>query len=210
MTDKEIGKICERFNITNYSINNDKSIDVDDDVDFMDLYSDSYLEEFPINFNVINGEFNCFANKLNSLKGAPTEIHGDFDAGINNLNSLEYFPKYIKGNIFLRSNNLESLKFLPKNINGVLDIANNNIRNFSYFPNVKEIFYLNNNPIQKLWLLFENFNFIEYFNELDIIQENDKKVILERLNYFLIDIGENELSEENPLFRSIKDHYNIK
>ena len=85
-----IKKICKRYNITNYTINGDGSIDVFGDVDL----SFKNLIEFPLTFNKVTGYFYCNNNKLTSLKGCPRWVGGFFCSN-NNLTSLEFSPDYV-------------------------------------------------------------------------------------------------------------------
>ena len=57
-----ISLICEKYGITNYTINGDGSIDVDGDVNF---YSKG-LTELPLTFNKVSGYFSCANNQLTS------------------------------------------------------------------------------------------------------------------------------------------------
>ena len=150
MTKEQIDKICKEYNITDYTINNDMSIDVNNNIN-LQLNT---LEVLPIIFNKVNGSFFC---------------------ELNNLNTLKYSPKYIEGNF---------------------NLAFNNIKTFEHFPEVEGDIIFDHNPIEELWFLFLDKNHIPYFNELDIIQENGEVVILDRLNYFLTDIGEHEIIKE--------------
>ena len=190
MTEKIIHKICKLCNIKDYTINNDKSIDVDNDV----ILHAMNLDIIPLNFNKVNGIFDCSLNNLKSLKGAPNQANGDFYCANNNLESLKYAPEHISGTFHCNDNGLTSLKYSPKIIEGNFYFINNEIATFEYFPKVKKNIITLNNPIELLWELFKDKNYIEYFNELDIIQENGTAVILDRLNYFLIDIGKKEVN----------------
>jgi hypothetical protein len=88
-----IHDICKRYNITNYTINTDGSIDVYGDVD---LYGKE-LTELPLRFNRVDGYFHCGGNKLTSLKGSPRWVGGIFSCSYNNLTSLEFSPEYVGG-----------------------------------------------------------------------------------------------------------------
>ena len=68
--EQEIHTICEKYNITNYSINPDGSIDVEGDVNL----SYRNLTKIPIKFNKVSGYFYCAFNKLTSLENFPKEI----------------------------------------------------------------------------------------------------------------------------------------
>ena len=82
---------CKRYNITNYTINPDGSIDVNGDVD---LYNCN-LTELPLTFNKVTGYFICSNNQLTSLKGCPRWVGGDFNCHNNQLTSLEFSPDYV-------------------------------------------------------------------------------------------------------------------
>jgi hypothetical protein len=88
-----ISLICEKYNITNYTINDDGSIDVNGNVD---LY---YIEltELPLIFNKVTGYFDCGRNNLTSLKGSPVWVGGNFNCNYNRLPSLEFSPDYVGG-----------------------------------------------------------------------------------------------------------------
>ena len=67
-------EICATYSIRNYSINPDRSIDVDGNVN---LFRRS-LTELPIQFGTVTGSFNCVDNVLTSLHGSPKYVGGDF------------------------------------------------------------------------------------------------------------------------------------
>ena len=60
MKEQEIHDICEKYDIKNYTINPDGSIDVDDGVDL----SGKDLIKIPLKFNKVNGWFDCSYNRL--------------------------------------------------------------------------------------------------------------------------------------------------
>ena len=151
MSEKEIHRLCRKYNITNYTINKDKSIDVNQNVNL----EYNKLKKIPLTFNEVKGNFSC---------------------GHNNIHSLKYSPNYISGFFICNGNNLKT---------------------FNHFPNVNKFILLNYNPVNELWYLFNNKNYIDYFNELDIIQDDENTVILDRLNYFLTDIGKPEITKDS-------------
>ena len=90
--EQEIINICKKYNIKNYTINPDGSIDVDG---FTNI-SDKRLTKLPLKFNKIKGEFYCSYNNLTSLEGCPKEVGGSFFCnGCIKLNSLEGCPKEV-------------------------------------------------------------------------------------------------------------------
>ena len=193
MTKQDIHKICRKYNIINYTINQDMSIDVNSGVDL----NFKYLKELPLNFNIVDGDFLCGYNRLKSLKGSPKFLDGSYACNDNNhISSLKYSPNYINGYFNCANNNLNSLKYAPNTIKKDFHFDNNNIKSLHHFPNVKQRIYSINNPISELWDLFKNRNYIDHFNDLDIIQD-ENTVILDRLNYFLTDIGEDEVKKDS-------------
>ncbi len=67
---KKINHICKIYDIKNYTINPDESIDVNNVNEGVNLYNKG-LKKLPLKFNKINGDFDCDDNKLTSLEGSP-------------------------------------------------------------------------------------------------------------------------------------------
>ena len=99
-----IHDICKKYNIKNYTINLDESIDVNDNV-FLFLNS-KRLTELPLTFNKVNGYFTCSNNQLTSLKGCPRWIGDSFYCSHNDLTSLEFSPEYVGSNFYCYNNDL--------------------------------------------------------------------------------------------------------
>ena len=72
--EQEIREICRKYEIENYTINPDGSIDVDGCVDLCVCR----IIEIQLKFNKVNGLFSCSNNLLTSLEGCPKEVGGDF------------------------------------------------------------------------------------------------------------------------------------
>lgn len=132
MTKKDVEYLCDEiFKITDYTINDDLSIDVDGDVG-LNGYG---LFELPLNFRKVTGYFDCLNNQLTTLKGAPIEVGGHFDANNNYLTNLDHFPKVVEEDVYVANNKLTSLKGLPKEINGNLYSSGNKITSLEGGPN---------------------------------------------------------------------------
>jgi len=86
-------KVCKRYRIENYTINDDLSIDVDGDVSL----TSNGLEYLPVRFNYVSGSFYCYKNELKSLKGSPQTVGGHFYCHSNKLKTLEGFQKTEEG-----------------------------------------------------------------------------------------------------------------
>ena len=88
-----IHDICKRYNITNYTVNDDGSIDVNGNVKI----SFHKFTELPIRFNKVLGSFSCSNNKLTTLKGCPRWVGNWFSCEFNDLTTLEFAPDYVGG-----------------------------------------------------------------------------------------------------------------
>lgn len=106
-----------KVGISRYLINEDLSVDVNDDVD---LYAKS-LTEIPIQFGKIMGTFYGSKNRLKSLKGCPKYVSGSFFCNDNKINSLEYLPNFIGGFLNCMNNPIKTINLTDidnKVING--------------------------------------------------------------------------------------------
>ncbi len=68
-SDEEIHSLCKKYEIRNYTINPDGTIDVDS----VDLY-DKDLNKIPLNFNRVERYFDINNNNLTSLEGSPNYV----------------------------------------------------------------------------------------------------------------------------------------
>ncbi len=200
---------CQIYGIKNYSINKDGSIDVDGDVDMSYIDFEGH-DGFPLNFRNISGRFTSRHNRLTSLSGGPKYVGEDFSCSYNRLASLEGCPESIVGNFYCHNNQLISLKGCPESVGGDFYCyknkltsfegcsklvcgdfycEDNNIVTFEYLPfSMGGEFYCANNPINHIWKLFRDYSKIEFLNDCDAIREPNI-IILDRLNYFLEEIG---------------------
>lgn len=97
MTEEEIHKLCNKYNIKYYTINSDGSIDVRGNVSIVE-YDINYI---PIKFNKVSGYFYCSGMNLTSLNNCPIEVGGWFNCSYNNLTSFESLPKNHKYELFM-------------------------------------------------------------------------------------------------------------
>jgi hypothetical protein len=170
MTEIEVEKICKKYNITNWTLNPDGTVDVEGNVDL----ANKGLRKLPLKFGrvtgsfwcyknqltslegcprEIGGSFLCYNNKLTSLEGCPTEIGGSFWCSSNQLTTLEGCPIEIGGDFVCWANQLTSLKGAPEYIEGKVDfMPNNNLPEY-----IKQILELNDNnkDIQKYILKWQ-------------------------------------------------------
>ncbi len=153
----EIDEICREYDIENYTINGDNLVDVYGNVDLWNK-----VLRIPLNFNIVNGYFNCGNNYLTSLKGCPVRVGNWFSCSNNKLTSLQYSPQYIeRGGFDCRWNEIESLQYCTELIRDDFYCYYNNLTSLQYHPTVYGKFYCYDNQINT----FENF----YYYKEDII-----------------------------------------
>jgi hypothetical protein len=98
MTRLQIQQWLCRYNIRNYIINDDQTIDVNDDV----YISNLSLVRLPIKFGKVTGFFYCHCmSQLSSLYNYPDYVGGPTDVFSPKLKSLKGCPKYIGGNFYI-------------------------------------------------------------------------------------------------------------
>ena len=107
-----IHALCSKFKITNYTINDDYSIDVNGNV----FLNGRELSKLPLKFNKVSGSFNCSFNKLTTLEGSPKEVGRDFKCSFNKLTTLEGGPKKVGGDFYCYNNQLTTLEGGPKEV----------------------------------------------------------------------------------------------
>ena len=157
---EEIKRVCEFYNITDYDINSDGSIDVYQTVDL----SFSELTELPLNFNLVNGNFNCMRNNLTSLRGCPKKVNGYFSCSYNNLTTLEHAPKKVFGDFYCYNNDLET-NYCNVNLRGQFHTSTNESGLV-----IENDIALNYNT----WLLkMKRKKIFEFLNEVYINSNND-------------------------------------
>jgi len=132
----------------------------------------------------VGGGFYCFSNYLTTLEGCPQSVSGYFSCYDNKLTTLEFCPSSV-GGFNCSRNNLISLDFCPQSA-GVFNFDGNQLKDLYGFP---EFFDGSNityegNPVSEILDLFKNDRInkvINFLNEYDVIQQDGKVVVLDRL-----------------------------
>ena len=114
MNYSNIEQICREYGITNYTINPDGTVDVDDDVEL----SFEKLTRLPLKFRKVSGGFYCDNNQLTTLEGCPTEVGGHFNCDNNQLTTLEGCPTEVGGYFSCQTNQLTKLEGCPTSVGG--------------------------------------------------------------------------------------------
>lgn len=133
-TKKEVEEWLILYNIRNYTIREDLTVDVDGEVDI----SRERLKFFPVRFGYVDGSFMCGVNELTSLKGSPREVNGQFWCGMNPLTSLVGAPREVGESFDCSSCDLKTLEGAPKNVYGSFDCSSNQLVSLKGSP--KEIY----------------------------------------------------------------------
>ncbi len=151
------------MNIYAYTIHNDLTVDVGNDVNI----ADKGLPYIPVQFAVIDGDFLCGKNRLTSLKGAPRECKkfccndnqltsligapnkcAVFDCCGNRLTSLKYSPDSID-RFWCSNNRLVDLTGAPSKCNW-LDCDSNKLTSLNGSPDECNNLWCNNNKLTSL------------------------------------------------------------
>jgi hypothetical protein len=104
-----------------------------------------------IRFGRVSGNFICYNNRLEYLKGAPQEVRGDFYCPNNRLKSLKGAPQEVSGNFSCSNNLLESLEGAPQKVGGGFSCRNNLLESLEGAPQeVGGGFYCDNNGLKSL------------------------------------------------------------
>jgi hypothetical protein len=121
------------MNIKNYFIHDNLVVDVKDNVNI----SHQNLFFIPIQFGLVNGDFDCSHNNLSSLKGSPYEVACFEPYG---RESFQY------GSFLCHDNELENLDFTPKKIFQYMHCYNNIfLKAFPLFDTQVKSIILNDN-----------------------------------------------------------------
>ena len=175
---EDIDSICRKYRITNYTVNQDGSVDVDGDVD---LYGKK-LNQLPLKFGKVSGHFFCSYNQLTTLEGCPTSVGGGFFCFDNQLTTLEGCPTEVVGSFWCDNNQLTTLEGCPKRVGGYFNCNNNPLT----IINWNDVYTLNptlinleDNPIFQVYKIFkEDFKIFRdslewnYLKEPNIIIRN--------------------------------------
>lgn len=190
----EIINICKEYNIINYTINDDYTIDVDSSVDI----SYKNLYKIPIKFRRVSGYFWCVGNFLENLENSPIFVGGNFMCQKQyngSLKSLKGAPKTVVGRFDCQSNtNLKSFEFISNIESGTIELQNTGIYSFDFLQDNIKYFYSVGTPLHIFLtpLLPIVPNTIELIKLFDPIRPNggDKPIILiDRYEGLLEELG---------------------
>ena len=130
----QIVKWLDSYEIENYTINDDLTIDVNGNVD-LTHQSLTYFPSF-IKFNKVSGYFYCYNNQLISLEGCPIKVGGYFSCSYNQLTSLEGCPVTVGGGYYCGNNKLTSLEGCPITVGDNFSCSNNMLTSLEGCPTI--------------------------------------------------------------------------
>ncbi len=191
MSEQEIHDICEKYDINNYTINSDGSIDVDGSV----YLFNKNLDKLPLSFNKVNGyfdcsfnelttlegcpkyvgdNFSCFYNKLTTLEGCPNEVDGNFNCDNNYLKSLKGCPKYVGNRFSCSSNYLTSLEGSTERVGGMFKCSYNNLTSLEEYNGDYDMLICDNKD--KLIRKQKMKNILSLYGKHNLIYTDDKQL----------------------------------
>lgn len=143
---ENIHRLCKKYYLSNYSINDDLTVNVNGSV----IITGYDISNIPINFNNVEGSFYCQGNKLTTLVGTPRYVSGDFYCTGNQLTTLDGAPNYVGGDFYCDDNKLISLDGCPNYIGDLLNCNDNKLTSLKNIPTtIKNLFVDKNNlPIE--------------------------------------------------------------
>ena len=144
---EDIDSICKKYDIENYTINTDGSIDGDGDVN---LSGQGFIK-LPLKFGRVGGNFYCHNNQLTSLEGCPQSVGGDFYCNDNQLTTLEGSPREVGRHFNCNDNQLTTLEGAPREVGGHFNCNDNQLTTLEGGPReVGGSFYCYNNQLTTL------------------------------------------------------------
>lgn len=145
---EEVVARLKKYKISNYTVNDDLTVDVSSDVDL----SFKKLKKIPVRFGKIGGSFRIQGNLfLDSLEGCPYHVEGSFNCSRNNLETLEFAPQYVGANYAAMNCKLMSLGKMPREVGGSVDLSGNKLTSLAGC--VKDVgldFSCQNNKLENL------------------------------------------------------------
>jgi len=144
---EDIDSICKKYNIENYTINADGTVDVNGDV----YLSSEALTKLPLKFGKVTGYFNCNNNQLITLEGGPRSVGEYFDCSYNQLITLEGGPRSVGEYFNCNNNKLITLEGGSREVGGYFNCNNNKLITLEGGPReVGGNFYCYNNKLTTL------------------------------------------------------------
>jgi hypothetical protein len=203
---EQIRIMCSLYEINNYTINGDGTIDVDGYVNLTGQsisrnsavnhhFPNLVVDRLPIKFGTVTGSFYCSDNKLTTLDGSPHTVGGNFDCRGNNLTSLKGGPNSVGGDYDMSKNNITTFEGFPE--------LHSNIINISMVKNPVQVIYeLFNDYVGGMWEVFgvQTFDIVKAIhaiNEWEAIDGQNMEVSYLRLSEVCEELGMEVIDRED-------------
>ena len=133
--EKGIHGICKKYDIKNYTINPDGSIDVDGNIGLRNIG----MISLPLKFNKVNGYFSCSVNNITTLEGSPNYVGMNFHCQDTSITTLKGAPSYIGGDFYCDNNMLTSLEYSPDYVRYDFICNYNRFTSLKYLSSIYEV-----------------------------------------------------------------------
>jgi hypothetical protein len=107
----KIGIACREYNVYEYTLNDDMSLDVDGDV----YIFNAGLTKMPFKLNTVGGSLLLYNNSLINMDGLPKTVNSTFNISRNKLDSMVGGPISVGESYHINGNNIRSFKGFPEN-----------------------------------------------------------------------------------------------
>lgn len=166
--------------ITNYTIHDDLTVDIYENVWFK-----RKMKKLPFQFGIVEGDFFATDMGLESLEGAPRIVTGLFRCSSNPITSLKYGPVEVGGDFICSHTKITDLQFSPKTVGGFFECSSCELVSLLGCPKkINSYFNCSYNKLQTFEYSPELINgaFTAGFNEFNSFKHFPKKVDYTTLN----------------------------
>jgi hypothetical protein len=179
-TKQKIEDWLENNTITNYTIHDDLTVDV-----YEDVWITKRRKKLPFQFGIVEGNFFSSNMGLESLEGAPRIVTGLFRCSSNPITSLKYSPVEVGGDFICNHTKITDLQFSPKTVGGFFDCGSCELISLFGCPKkINSYFNCSSNKLQSFEYSPELINgaFSAAFNEFKSFKHFPQKVEYATLN----------------------------
>lgn len=200
---RKIKFMCDKFALSDYTINDDLSVDVNKSVYLQSFeYNGKLLSYLPFKFGIINGIFDVSHTIISNFINFPSKLD-KLVINYTNIKSLEGLP--ICKDLCMRGTDIKDISMVPTNVN----IFANDTKLTYVTENIP--IFVTNTPIYNL-IVELDFLFMRYTNYHNEKKEQillSTKEWIERLNEFEVikNIDELDLISMNSLFDFYKQPF---
>ena len=117
--------------VTNYEITPDLIVNVNKGV----FLNNQSLTQIPVQFGIVNGDFDCAQNNLINLEGSPRIVKGHYYCSHNQIRSLKGAPEVVEGAFTCGPNEkLVSLEGISHTVHRSVSCSETPLKVLDYVP----------------------------------------------------------------------------